>query len=230
MTPADLFTDHPVIRSEDTSTDNPVPADAQPLIKVAGLAKDTDVDNYISDLEDLAYQIYRYLDLQKRSDVEDESELSTQLQRITNHMQNLAEIYTDSTYEAFNRFIKTQRQIKLQLDHYPDVIATLQYKIFKADQQIRQLLENVMASTAAVDRQIAFDTSLKNEAQRKARRMELMGSDNGYIAASIALRATQDRRESLLIELQLLRNQFSILKLDRQEAIAAKQLAAVEAA
>jgi hypothetical protein len=197
---------------------------------IAGLCKDANLDNYISDLEDLAYRIYRYLDLRERSNAEDESELLAQLQYVTNHVKDLAAIYTDCFNEAFDHFRKTQRQIKLQLNQYPDEIADLQRQILRADRQIRQLSESATILITAIDRQIAFDTSLKNDAQRKAKRIELMESDSDYITASIALRAAQDRRESLLIELQLLRNQFSILKLDRQEAIATKQLAAVDVA
>lgn len=229
MTPTDLLTHDPVIRFEESGRNLAAVTD-QPAPSIAGLANGADLDNYISDLEDLAYQIHQYLDLHKCSNADDEKELPAQLQRITSHVKNLAAIYTDTPNEGFNQFIETQRQIKLQLNQYPDVMANLQYKVLKTDQQIRQLSESVTASTAHIDRQIAFDTSLKNEAQRKARRRELMESNNHYIAASIALRAAHDRHESLLIELQLLRNQFSILKLDRQEAIATKQLAAVEAA
>lgn len=229
MTPVELFKSNPATPPEGNATSNSAVTTGEAVL-IAGLSKNTNLDNYISDLEDLAYRIYQYLNLQEHSDAEDESELLAQLQHITNNLKNLAGIYTNCFSEAFELFRETQHQIKLQLSQYPDAIADLQRQLLKADRQVRQLSESVMILTAAIDRQIAFDTSLKNDAQRKAKRIELMGSDSDYITASIALRAAQDRRESVLIELQLLRNQFSILKLDRQEAIAAKQLAAIDAA
>lgn len=227
MRPVELFNHNPAILTEERASTATAAGEA---VLVAGLSNNTNLDNYISDLEDLAYRIYRYLNLQERSDEADESELLTQLQHITNNLKNLAAIYTNCTSEAVDRFRETQHQIKLQLGQYPDAIANLQRQLLKADRQVRQLSESVMILTAAIDCQIAFDTSLKNDAQRKARRLELIGTDSDYITASVALRAAQDQRESLLIELQLLRNQFSILKLDRQDAIAAKQLTAIDAA
>lgn len=197
---------------------------------VPGLAQDIDRENYITDLEDLAHLILRYIDLRDRVDTEDDPDLMTLLQRITTDIKNIAVIYTDCLNEALTHFKQTQQDVKSQLQAYPEAIAQLQRKLLKVDQRIRQLSESVTILMAAIERQIAFDAALKNDSQRKARRVELMESDSDYISATIALKAAQDRRESLLIELQLLRNQFSVLKLDLREAIANKELAAYDAA
>lgn len=202
--------------------------------EIAGLLENTSLDNYISDLEDLAYQVYRYSDLRDRDEDSDlegtPSELPALLQRITNKVKNLAILYTDCLSEAFNQFIETQREVKAQLNQYPEEIAGLQRQILKADQQIRQLSESVAIFTVAIDRQIAFDSSLKNDAQRKALRAALMESDHNYSTASTALKAAQDHREELLIKLQFLRNRFSVLKLHMRETIVRQELAAIDAA
>jgi len=202
--------------------------------EIPGLLEDASLDNYISDLEDLAYQVYRYSDLRDRNEASDlegrPSELPTLLQRITNKVKNVAILYTDCLSEAFNQFIETQREIKAQLNQYPEEIANLQRQVLQADQQIRQLSESITIFTAAIDRQIAFDASLKNDAQRKARRAALMESDDNYSTTATALKTAQDHREELLIKLQFLRNRFSVLKLHMREAIVRQELAAIEAA
>jgi hypothetical protein len=118
----------------------------------------------------------------------------------------------------------------MKLHDYPIAIAKLQRQTLKLDQRLCTLRESVAFCLSAIDRQIAFDQSLKNDAQRKAKRVELMESDSDYIQALLELRQAEDRKAELDIDLQLLRNQFSLLKLERREAIAAMELQASTAA
>lgn len=110
---------------------------------------------------------------------------------------------------------------------YPDAIARLQRQILDLDQHLIGLTESVKIFEAEIDKAIAFDATLKNEAQRKARRIELQQTDGNYYAASRLLKETKEKRETLAIELELLRNQFSILKLEKREAIARLEATAV---
>lgn len=57
-----------------------------------------------------------------------------------------------------------------------------------------------------------------------------METNPDYIEASLALKYAQDKRAEKDIELQLLRNQFSLLKLDRRETIARLELEATNSA
>lgn len=118
----------------------------------------------------------------------------------------------------------------MKLTDYPDAIADLQRQLLRTEQHLRQLSESVTFCTAAIDRQIAFDSELRNDSQRKARRAELLESDPDYITATNALKAAQDQKAELEIELGLLRNQFSLLKLEKREAIAVRELQLVDAA
>jgi hypothetical protein len=200
-------------------------------LSLAGdLDKNANLSNYIADLEDLADQVYCYLDLEARAEEEAQPDLMARLQRITKSLKNIAVLYTNCMEEAFAQFAKTQRQVTNQLQQFPEAIADLQHRILRADQQIRQLSESVAIFGAAIDREIAFDPNLKNDAQRRARRSELMESDGDYIEAANALKSEQDKREMLLIELQLLHNQFAVLKLGMREAIALKEMSALDAA
>ena len=111
----------------------------------------------------------------------------------------------------------------MHLKDYPQAIAARQYELLQLNHEIRRHSQSVNFFTASIDRHVAYDATLKNEAQRKAYRFELMQKDPDYIAASQALEQATDRREALQIELDLLRNQFSVLKLELRDAIALKE-------
>ena len=120
--------------------------------------------------------------------------------------------------------------MEIKLADYPRFIADKQGQILRLDQNLRTLRENVAFCLSAIDRAIAFDGALKNDSQRKAKRAELMESDPDYIKVLTELRKVEDIRAEMDIELQLLRNEFSLLKLERREAIAQIELQAKYAA
>lgn len=108
----------------------------------------------------------------------------------------------------------------MKLAEYPQAIASLQFQILDFDQHIITLTESVKVFEAEIDKEIAFDSNLKNDAQRKARRIELQQTDGDYYSASRQLLEAKSKRDLLQIQLELLRNQFSLLKLEKREAIA----------
>lgn len=108
----------------------------------------------------------------------------------------------------------------MKLSDYPNAIAEVQRQLLQVQQRLRTAKETVIFCLSTLDRAIAFSTELKNDAQRKAKRTELMESDSDYIEAQQALQRLEDLQAELEIELGLLRNQFSVLKLERREAIA----------
>ncbi|NJO40376.1 MAG: hypothetical protein HC769_02110 [Cyanobacteria bacterium CRU_2_1] len=117
----------------------------------------------------------------------------------------------------------------MKLLDYPAAIAEQQRKLLRAEQHVRRLQDVVNHLTAEIDTAIAFDTDLKNDAQRKAKRIELMKSAE-YRKALANLQITQDQRAETEIDLTLLRNQFSALKLEMREAIATHELQMLDAA
>jgi hypothetical protein len=118
----------------------------------------------------------------------------------------------------------------MELNDYPQAIAKLQRELLELDQQIIGLTESVTIFLAEIDKQIAFDQTLKNDAQRKVKRIEMQQADPDYYTASRQLKETQEKRALLDIDLQRLRNEFSVLKLERREAIASMELHASTAA
>ncbi|HIK55855.1 MAG TPA: hypothetical protein IGS37_11915 [Synechococcales cyanobacterium M55_K2018_004] len=117
----------------------------------------------------------------------------------------------------------------MKLTDYPDAIAQKQRQLLQAEQHIRRLQDVLDRMTAEIDTTIAFDFTLKNDAQRKAKRSELMQAVE-YRRALANLLAAQDRRTELEIDLGLLRNQFSALKLEMREAITHREMQLLEAA
>jgi hypothetical protein len=112
---------------------------------------------------------------------------------------------------------------------YPTAIAQKQRDFLREEQHVRRLQEIVNRHMAEIDTQIAFDSDLRNDAQRKAKRIELMRSAD-HQRAWANLQMAQDRRAELEIDLSLLRNQFSVLKLEMREAIASRELQLADAA
>lgn len=116
------------------------------------------------------------------------------------------------------------------LNEYPKAIAKLQYQILDLDQDIIGRQETLNILGVEIEKQIVADSSLTNDTKRKAKRLELQQSDLDYCKASNALKEAQVQRERLDIELLLLRNQFSVLKLEERRAIATMELHASTAA
>ncbi len=108
----------------------------------------------------------------------------------------------------------------MNLSEYPIAISNTQKKLLKLEKQIRKLEEFLTSAYNAIDREIAFNSELKNDAQRKAKRQELIASSAEIVTNGIDLQNLKDKQASLEIDLQLLRNQFSIMKLEKREAIA----------
>lgn len=117
----------------------------------------------------------------------------------------------------------------MKLIDYPAEIAEKQRQLLRTEQHIRRLQEIVNRLTAEIDTTIAFDNDLKNDAQRKAKRLELMSMAE-YRKAVANLLMAQDERAEIEIDTNLLRNQFSVLKLQLREAIAGRELQVLDAA
>ncbi|KAB8316132.1 hypothetical protein SD81_028535 [Tolypothrix campylonemoides VB511288] len=114
----------------------------------------------------------------------------------------------------------------MQLSEYPTAIAKLQAEVFDLDLLIDQTHTTVKQIEAEIDSAIAFDQGLKNDAQRKARRQQLLDQHPNYWEQQEILSQYRTKRESCFIQLCLRRNEFSVLKLEKREAIARLELQA----
>ena len=107
----------------------------------------------------------------------------------------------------------------MNLSEFPIEISRHQRKLLAQDQLVRRMQSDVDQLIAQIDYETAFDTELKNDAQRKAKRLERMTADP-YLGSAEELQAAIDRRIDLRIGLQLLQNQFDVAKLELTEIVA----------
>jgi hypothetical protein len=110
----------------------------------------------------------------------------------------------------------------MKLNDYPNAIAKLARKLQRMDIEIRHHQNLVERMTAQIERAIASDPELRNDQQRKARRLELMETSE-YLQATEVLQAEQDKRDLAAIDLQLLRDNFRVAMLETRQAIAATE-------
>lgn len=114
-----------------------------------------------------------------------------------------------------------------RLNRYPAAIAQAAERVNELDSQIMAVQQLISREEGNADRVSAFDTALKNDAQRKARRFEVLLTHQEYqTAVNTLMRLTVDKANAIA-HLEYLRNQFSVAKLAVRLEIA-KQLTDLE--
>ncbi|NMF67437.1 hypothetical protein DP115_33810, partial [Brasilonema octagenarum UFV-OR1] len=83
----------------------------------------------------------------------------------------------------------------MELKDYPQAIAKLQAEVFDFDLIIEQTHATVKQIEAEVDSTIAFDAALRNDAQRKAKRQQLLDEHPNYWEQQEILNQYRNKRE-----------------------------------
>jgi hypothetical protein len=112
----------------------------------------------------------------------------------------------------------------MNINEYPLTIAKLERQILSQTQAARRINETINVLHSKVERAIAFDESLKNDAQRKSRRLELLNDIAEYQDCLDKLMEIQDKQKELEIDLNYYRAQFTIKKLELRDRIAKAEL------
>jgi hypothetical protein len=115
-----------------------------------------------------------------------------------------------------------------QLNHYPAALgAALVEDIAQAAQRVNEVDSQLMAVQLQInrfegnaDRSAAFDMDLKNDAQRKARRFEVLLVNQEYQKAMDTLIQLTTEKANAVAHLEYLRNLFSVAKLEARLTIA----------
>lgn len=116
----------------------------------------------------------------------------------------------------------------MQLNHYPAAIAQAAQKVNEIDSKLMAVQHQINRFEGNADRSAAFDMDLKNDAQRKARRFEVLLVNQEYQKAMDTLIQLTTEKANAVAHLEYLRNQFSVGKLQARLAIA-QQLTDFEA-
>ena len=108
----------------------------------------------------------------------------------------------------------------MQLNHYPTAIAQAAQRVNEIDAQLLAVQRVIHRIEGHAERVAAFEPELKNDNQRKARRFEVLLTDQEYQkAVDTVLRLTAEKANAMA-HLEYLRNQFSVAKLETRRAIA----------
>lgn len=110
--------------------------------------------------------------------------------------------------------------MSIQLSHYPSAIAQAAQRVNEIDSQLMAVYQQINRFEGNADRVAAFEADLKNDSQRKSRRFEVLLTNQEYQKAmDMQMRLTSDKANALA-QLEYLRNQFSVAKLEARLAIA----------
>lgn len=101
----------------------------------------------------------------------------------------------------------------MQLSEFPQQIADKQLAVLNQEQKVRKLKDILQTFDREIECAVAFDTELKNESQRKSKKAELQ-ADEEYQGTLLELQHAQEALTKLQIEAELLRNHFSVAKLE----------------
>jgi hypothetical protein len=108
----------------------------------------------------------------------------------------------------------------MHLKQYPKAIATQQTQLLELRQAMRQVRETIAGKEIDIDKAVVFDDTLKNEAQRKVKRSELVHNDVDLLYLLERLDALDDQKKAAEIDLNRLMNQLAIAKLEKRQTIA----------
>ncbi len=112
----------------------------------------------------------------------------------------------------------------LRFEEYPIAIAKLESKLFQASCSLEKIQLNLKNIESEIDSEVVFDTTLRNEQQRKTVRNQKLEQNESYWELLEQLEQAKAEHQAIFIELDLRRNQFSVMKLELQRQIATLQL------
>jgi len=111
----------------------------------------------------------------------------------------------------------------MKLSEYPKTISDVSRIIFDLEEDFRFYQSRVGELDCQIEKIIADDASLKNEQQRKARRLDLTKRSD-YCEAVNQLQDVKVQIESLRIDLQFYRDSFRVALLETRERIASLEV------
>lgn len=108
----------------------------------------------------------------------------------------------------------------MKLNEYPSAIAQISQSINAIDRQIAQLRQDIAYLEGKADLIVAFEAALKNDNQRRARRFEILDSNSNYQDLQLKLIHATSEKANAIAQLEYLRNQFSVARLETRWAMA----------
>lgn len=108
----------------------------------------------------------------------------------------------------------------LSIQDYPCFIHSLECQVAEHNQQIISLKRTIVELENEADRKVNADESLKNEAQRRVKRLDILKADPLYCEAVDQFVAAEQEKDKAQAHLRRAVSEFQILKLEMQLEIA----------
>jgi phosphopantetheine adenylyltransferase len=106
--------------------------------------------------------------------------------------------------------------MRFTLAQYPAAIAQAAQAVNEIDHRISEVKQHLTKLDGNAEMVVAFDVTLKNDNQRKARRFEVLQVNPEFDKGTKTLnRLTTDRANAMAM-LEQLRNEFAVAKLEAQ--------------
>ncbi|MBE9177113.1 hypothetical protein IQ268_00800 [Oculatella sp. LEGE 06141] len=110
----------------------------------------------------------------------------------------------------------------MKISRYPVAIAEAAQAVNALEQRLTELRLELARQEGKADLVVAFEAGLKNDNQRKARRFELLDQDAEYQRLQQLQAQAITDKSNAIAQLEYLRNQFGVAKLEVRWAIAEK--------
>ena len=111
------------------------------------------------------------------------------------------------------------------LSDYPSVIADLEQDYYQDQQTKKAVQERISLFNAELELDIASKPELRNEGMRKAMKTKTQLESEEYLQLQAELEKAESMERSSLITLERHKREYSVLKLEKEEAIARFSLA-----
>jgi hypothetical protein len=111
----------------------------------------------------------------------------------------------------------------MNLSTFPHAIATAQTKLVKITNDLNNVRRSLSAQELEIDKAIAFSTDFKNDSQRKAAKVQMLQESARYQELTTLFDSINEKYQLADIDLQLVKNNFAIGKLEARERIADKE-------
>jgi len=108
----------------------------------------------------------------------------------------------------------------MSLSTFPHEIATAQQKLLNLCRDMTIVRNALLLEENSIDRAIAFSTDLKNDSQRKTAKAQMLQESALYQSLTQNLADLTDKYTLADINLQLVKNNFTVAKLETRERIA----------
>ena len=118
----------------------------------------------------------------------------------------------------------TENELMVRLDELPEKIATAGHELVELRSSIADLRTLTTNTELDCKQGIANDKDLKNDTQRKAALVTMLGENDGYLESMDAMSNMTDDIGKAECDIEKLRSELSIKKLFLRNVIANKEL------